>query len=374
MPRPSRQAINRQRQINQRVQQDFRTPGKPTAFSAISNVARSHNISREKAQEQLEHIDSYVLHKETKRPKQFNPYYVYKKRELMQADLIDIQKLSNFNNNVKYILLIIDVFSRKIFVYTLKSKRAQEMIQKLTQFLRDVGRPYPAAIMTDAGMEFWARAVRNLLNSRNIELRLASGTSKACYAERANKTLQILIYKYLSDRETAKYVDVLEDLVKSYNSRGHRSLEYLSPNDADKPQNQQQVLAIARRRVDKIKREKPKLKLGDMVRIKTDAKGVDPARRAYAEHFHGEYFVITRINRVLPVPMYYLRSMNTGEHIDGGFYYNELSRVRGDVFKIEKVIKRRGRGRNKQVFVKWKYFNDTWNEWIPENQIVETFN
>lgn len=359
---------------NDEIIQQYRTPGHPSAFSAPGNVARVQpGVGRKLATSALQEIDSYVLHKESKRPKTFNPYFVYKRRQLVQADLIDIRALSRSNSGVNYLLLAIDLFSRKIHVYPLKTKSANDMRAALGQYLNDLGRPTIKVFMTDAGLEFWNRPVKQLLRSKNIELRLAAGTSKACYAERANKTMQILIYKYLSDRETTKYIDVLQDLVSTYNKRGHRSLNFMSPNEADKPRNALAVRAIAVQRFSHVKRKKPTMKVGDVVRIKTLAAAPNPARRAYAKQYHGEYFTITRINLTLPIPLYYLKSMNSEEDIRGGFYSNELSKVSGNVFKIEKILRRRVRRGQNQIFVKWKHFDDRWNEWIPEANIVERF-
>lgn len=363
--------MNRRR--DDRIRKNFRSPGHPTAFSAPANIARQYNISEKKAKEILQEVDSYVLHKEYKRPKQYNPYYIYNRRELIQADLIDIRTLQQTNDGVNYLLLAIDVFTRKVHVYPLKRKTAVEMIKALRQYLHDLGPPTPKILMTDAGTEFWARNVRDFLGSKGIILQLAHGTSKASYAERANKTIQVLIYKYLSDQETTRYINVLPNLIKTYNSRGHRNLKYMSPNDADKPENEQRVRAIAVERYSKIRRKSPTLQLGDVVRIKTDPQNVDPARRAYAEQYKGEYFIIIRINKTLPIPLYYLVSMNTNEHIKGGFYSNELSKIQGDVFKIEEVLRERGRGNNKEILVKWKFFNDTHNSWIPARNIVQRF-
>lgn len=357
-----------------KIKDDYRTPGHPSAFSASANIARHSNVSKGKAQEALEHIDSYVLHKESKKPRKYNPYFVYERRELVQADLIDIRGLSSANDGVNHLFLLIDVFSRKVHVYPLRTKASGGMINAITQYFRTLGGPRPKSFMTDAGTEFLSRAFQTFLRTKNVEFRLAAGTSKACYAERANKTIQILIYKYLTDRETTRYIDVLQDLISTYNSRGHRSLQYMTPNEADRPENHERVLAIATERFGKVKRKKPTLQLADMVRIKTDPKTIDPARRAYAVQYHGEYFKIVRINRTLPIPLYYIKSMNTEETIEQGFYSNELSRARGDVFKVEKIIRRRGRGRNREVLVKWKYFDARWNQWVPANQIVEVFN
>ena len=73
------------------------------------------------------------------------------------------------------------------------------------------------------------------------------------------------------------------------------------------------------------------------------------------------------------IPLYYLESYDKSEKIQGGFYSFELTLVDTVVFRIEKVLrKRKYRGKN-QIFVKWKGFNDTYNEWIDEANVEQEF-
>lgn len=348
----------------------YRRPGHPAAFSAPQAVARELGVGASLAKKALEHVDSYVLHREYKRPRQFNPYFIYNRRDLVQADLIEMRDISARNDGVNYLLLLIDVFTRKIWMYALKRKTGGETRDALETWLNQL-RVKPKVLQTDHGREFWNRQVQELLRRENVSLQLAAGTSKAAYAERANKTMQILIYKYLTDRETVRYIEVLQDLVSTYNKRGHRSLQYMSPNDADKPRNQRRVRDIAMQRFSKIKRKKPKYKNGELVRIKTDSKAIVSSRRAYAEQFHGEFFRITRINTTLPIPLYYLKSVDDGGMLDEGFYGEEIQRVAGNVFKIERVIRWRGRrGRNREALVRWKYFGPQHDSWVDETEIT----
>jgi hypothetical protein len=120
-------------------------------------------------------------------------------------------------------------------------------------------------------------------------------------------------------------------------------------------------------------REGALLKCTDLVRVKTDPHKISQNRRAYAEQFTGEYFKIVRINRTMAVPMYYLRSINNNDMIEGAFYGEELQRQRGNVWKIERVLARRTRRGVAEVKVKWKNFSDDHNSWIPERDIVQRF-
>ena len=47
--------------------------------------------------------------------------------EIWAADLIDMQAFSKDNNGIKYLLTVIDIFSKKIWIVPLKRKTGQEV-------------------------------------------------------------------------------------------------------------------------------------------------------------------------------------------------------------------------------------------------------
>lgn len=362
-------------QLFNRVIEAYTTPGHPVAFSAPGTVAKYFNISYKKAKEILEHEESYTSHREYKKPRTYNPHYVHKRREQIQGDLIDIRDLSRVNRGYQYLLLLIDVFTKKIWLYPMKNKTGVESAGKIREWLESL-RTTPEILRTDNGKEFAARTVQAILTSYQVAWQVAFGTSKAAVAERANKTIQILIYKYLTQSETFKYIDVLEDLVESYNSRPHRSIGKMTPNEADLPRNQNRVHKIHMKRYRKLgnsRRTKLPFKNGDTVRVKIDSKIISRDRRAYAKQFTNEYFTIIGINRKMAKPMYYLKSMNSDEVIEGGFYKEELQLIRGSVFKIESVVGRRRRNGVVQLKVRWRYFNDSHDSWINQRDVTRVF-
>ena len=368
-------AANADDVMRERVLRAYRQPGHPVAFSAPDNVAKHFGISKKKAKEYLEHNESYTLHREFKQPPFYNPYYVRRRREQVQGDLIDVSRLSRENDDVKFLLLLIDIMTKKVWVLPLKSKSAAHMKTAMEGWLDSLVTK-PKIFKTDKGTEFTNRQVQGLLRSKNVEWQHAYGTLKACIAERANKSLQILLYKYMTEAETVRYIDKLASLVQTYNKRGHRTLKGMTPEEADLPQNEARVQAIFQQKYLKAashRRHRLPFSVGDLVRIKTDPRKISSSSRAYAIQFHGEYFRIYRINRTLAVAMYYLRSEDTGDNIEGGFYAQELQRIRGDVYRIERVIRRRVRNGRRQALVKWRYYSDRWNEWIDEANITQAF-
>ena len=48
--------------------------------------------------------------------------------EIWAADLIDMQAFSNNNNGIKYLLTVIDIFSKFVWIVSLKRKTGQEVV------------------------------------------------------------------------------------------------------------------------------------------------------------------------------------------------------------------------------------------------------
>ncbi len=364
--------------IQKKIIKLYKTPGHPIAFSAPNTVYRffKKRVPIDVIKSALEHTDVYSLHREYKRPKTYNPYYTVQRRKQFQADLIDIAALRRSNRGVNYILIIIDLFSRRVWAHPLKRKTAVETRDALSswiQLMKNEGSD-PTVFTTDAGKEFVNREVKHLMRTNHIKLIQTMNINKAAVCERANKSIQILIYKYLTDKGTTTYIDVLPQIITTYNKRRHRTLNYHSPNFADNPRNEVKIRSIHMARYGKINEKRPKhlkFSIGDTVRVKTEGKAPSTVRRAYLQQFKGELFKIERVNRRMPVPMYILKSMNDLEEIKGGFYANEITRVRGEAFKIEKILRRRGRGRNREYYVKWHYFDNRWNCWIKASDIED---
>lgn len=373
MPRPAPVVPLR---VLRAVKRAYVTPGHPVALSTPSRVAKHFSIPLSSAKETLEEIDGYTLHREYKQPRVYNPIYVHKRREQVQADLIDIGQLSAENGGVKFLLVLIDVMTKFVWLYPIRDKSASSMVSALRRWLNEID-VAPQRLKTDQGREFRNAPVQQLLRERGVVWEAAFGTKKASVCERVNKTLQILIFKYLTENETLKYVNVLPQLVETYNKRGHRTLEGLSPREADRPANERRVQAIFTEKygkMERLRKRKLPLKVGDIVRVKIEPRKISSDSRAYARQFKGEQFRIVRINRTLPIAMYYLKSLDDGEIIEGAFYKEELQRLKGDVYKVERVIReRRARGGGREYLVKWKDFGERHNSWVHERDIQRRF-
>ena len=66
------------------------------------------------------------VHKPAFKPKKFRKVMTYKINDIWSADIVDMQSLEKFNDGYKYILTVIDIFSRYAWAIPLKTKTAKE--------------------------------------------------------------------------------------------------------------------------------------------------------------------------------------------------------------------------------------------------------
>lgn len=351
----------------------YKTAGDILAFSGrtkVGNELKTDGASVNR--DLLSYNFAYGLHRFYRKPKYVNPYFIYFPREQIQVDLVDIKDLHKDNNGTKYLLTAIDIFTRKAWVYPMKDKRAITSVAIMRQLLEDVGPFLPKALFFDRGTEFINKLVQNLLKENNIKTILPNTEVKAAYVERFNLTLQRLLYMYMTQYNTFKYIDKLQHIVNTYNTRKHRSLgSIFSPNDAEKDENIDKVRYLQMEKRNKLidigNKMKPKFRVGDIVRIKSQP---GKFQRGYKQQFSQEYFQVIKIDNRFPIPTYRLKSLNIGDQIQGIFYENELQVIKGNTFWIEKVLKTRIRSRKKEFLIKWVGFGPQHNSWVKAKDML----
>lgn len=354
---------------------NYTNPSHPTAFAGVGNLRRFYKgqASAKEIDAALSSIYTYPMHRGTKKQSPRNPFYIYQLRQQLQMDLIDVQPLAEKNNGVKYLLIGIDSFSKFIWVVPMQNKEGKTSLNAIKNIISQIN-PNPRSILFDRGSEFRFHEVKRFFSQQKIKTIHPNSKIKAGIVERVNRSLQHLIYSYLTENQTEKYIDALPDLIKSYNSRGHRAIGFLSPEDAEKAENKNKVVNALIKYYDKIKQKvknrKEKFKVGDTVKVK---KNMGIFERGYYEQFSREYFKIIEIKRRMVVPTYIIKSLDNNETIEGGFYANEMQLITGNTFKVEKVIRQRKQRGRKQLLVKWLGFGPPHNSWINASAITADY-
>lgn len=354
-------------------------PKNKGAFSGSTLFHKSNpSLSQKKIKDEiLPTIPTFQKFRGKKRPSVYNPYFVRKKRKVIQSDLLHMlhpPKMKKDNKGFVYILVVQDIFSRKIWALPLKNKTGDTILKALKPILKKM-RPFKknTRFIIDRGTEYLNKKVKALLETEKIEI-VHPSDGHASHVERVILSLQRLLYQYIENKGGKKlnWLDFLPEAVSLINRRYHRIIK-MSPNEAENNINEKKVneaMSLYRQKAFKKQNQRKKqalsLKLNDYVRIQ---KWKNKFSRGYEKNFTTEVFRITKVLKHLPITMYTVSDLNE-QKILGNFYAEELSVVKGDVFLVEKIVKRKKINNIKYVLVKWEGFPSSYNTWEKESSII----
>lgn len=353
----------------------YEDPKSPACFTDAYNVLKEvrkqyPKTSIAKVKDVLQSIQAYTLHRRRRirfprlktRPAGFMTD--------VQVDLADFQKVASQNDNFKYMLVGVDVLSRRVFAAPTKSKASNHMIAAFNRLFRQMP-AIPRRIFSDKGVEFQAREVRNYLRSKEIHKLVADSPDvKAAVAERFIRTIKGRLYQYFTLNKTVRWIDVLPSLLEALNKSKSRATG-MRPIDINYNNAKHVWEKVYGSNNPPQTNSRPDFEEGDKVRI---AKQKLPFDKAYLPNYTNEIYEIRRVkygHRKEPVA-YDLKTRD-GVPLHGNFYAQELSRVKADAQKlltVEKVLKSRKRKNGVvEYLVKWKNLPEEEADWVTESML-----
>jgi len=109
------------------IQKLYLNPKEPGSFSGLSGFTKNQNKTKAVAIKALKKVPAYYLYKETKASK-YRPVVVHFPLYQITFDLLDLSKYSKFNEGNKFVLIVVDCFTRKFYAVALKNKKAETVI------------------------------------------------------------------------------------------------------------------------------------------------------------------------------------------------------------------------------------------------------
>lgn len=348
----------------------LKNPGSLGGVQAVwREVKKKHShISKKYVTDWLHNQATYTLHKPARKKYPTKKVVVGGIHLQLQADLADMQSLAKHNQNFRYILTVIDCFSRVAWAVPLKDKTGNTLVQAFRDYVLTDPKTLPVRIQVDKGTEFYNKGVKELMKKHNIDMFSTESPYKAQMVERFNRTLKEKLWKYMTLKQTSKWVDVLPDLLESYNTTPHSALpKNMAPMNVN-VQNQSEVWwhLYGDYFFNKKLRRKPKFDLGDTVRISKVKRTFD---KGYLPNYTEEIFVIESVLNTTP-PSYRVKDYS-GEIVEGIFYEQELTTAHDSgVYLVEEVVRRRGKGKNAELLVKWRGYPSSMNSWVAAATIL----
>lgn len=293
----------------------------PAGYGSIKNLVEESGLSRKKVLEYFKNSKTYTKYR--------TPVRKFKRlgvkslgiNHIWSLDLAFMEKLSSQNDNVKYLLIAVDVLSRFLHVQPMKgNKSASTAKQAFAKMLKHNSDMSPTKCWVDEGGEFEG-VFRQFCEGEGISIYHTFTETKSSFAERYIRTLKSVVYKYLEERQTTRYIGQLQNFVNLINSRVNRMTK-LAPQDV-RTEHTEYLITLNKDQHDYMmstNRSKPKFRIGQTVRV---AYKREPFDKGYKQSFSTEVYKIVRISSQQRPITYVLQDVER-RNILRRFYEREL--------------------------------------------------
>ena len=139
------------------------------------------------------------------------------KDNISAADLDEMESLSSNNKNVKYLLCVIDDFTKYAWVKRLRDKKDKTVLNAFNEIVSESNRK-PNKLWVIQGKGFYNKRMDKWLDNNDILMYFTYNEGKSVIAERFIETLKTKIYKTMTANDSKSYLRYLNKLVDRYNN------------------------------------------------------------------------------------------------------------------------------------------------------------
>lgn len=284
-----------------------------------------------------------------------------------QADLAMMNELQAENDGYLYFITCIDVLSRRMYAQPIRDKRPETIIAGMKAIFRRAG-TRPIKLCTDSGGEFTSAQFRNFLQEEDVvHLKAVTHeTLHATMAERANRTIKDRLYKYFSENNTVRWVNVIQRVVDAINRSVCRTTG-MRPIDVNYDNANDLKLRLYGHHYDRETNRKPRFKEGDNVRLLK----LKTMFRKGLSNYTDQIFKIAQVISDREQIVYRVKDY-FNRPVKGYFYERELVAApdfRETTHRVERVIRwrRKRNGNGREALVEWRGHGPEFNSWVDEN-------
>ena len=255
------------------------SPDKKAVGSGVKRVNTKITPQNEQLAEEL--------HKPIIRKFKKRKLYSTFKDNIWGVDLADMQSISKYYKGIRFLLCVIDIFSKYAWVVPFKDKKGISIVKAFQSILKQSNRKRNK-IWVDKGSQFYNVYFKKWLRDNNIVMYSTHNEGKSVVAERFIRTLKSKICKYMTSISKNVYIDKLDDIVDEYYNTYHTTIK-MKPAD---------VKDNTYINADKeINNKDPKFKVGNHVRI---SKYKNIFAKEYMPNWSEEVFVIKKVKDTVP--------------------------------------------------------------------------
>ena len=194
------------------------------SFGGKNLVKRKINASKKDLDNILSRSNVYTEFKEFRKPKLTPPIRTYGENYLWEADLMFFTHPTFAKNNdgYKYILAIIDTFTKMSFLLPLKSKETHHIANSVNNLFQ---KGKPKYLRVDGGGEFLSKAFSQMCKKNNVIMYVAMEPIKCAFIERYNRTFKRILVQIMEYNNSIRWVDYVPQTLEIYHNRYHKSLK-----------------------------------------------------------------------------------------------------------------------------------------------------
>lgn len=212
-------------------------PAYDNLYKAVKAAGHT-NIKKTDVKEFLENQkESELLKIKTKKKNKAGHITALYYTDIAQLDIYDLSKYAGSNKNYKYILALVDVFTRKAYVRPMKNKDINAVLTNLEDiFLED--NYIPHTITSDMDKTFISKKFQKLLENYIIyhDVIIAGNDHNILgIIDRFALTLKNIFSKIFIRYNKSNWIEHLYTIIKQYNNTKHSALDGLTPNQASQP-------------------------------------------------------------------------------------------------------------------------------------------
>src|SRR5579875_3287082 len=257
----------------------FFNPQTTGSYKKIYNLLLDEyaGISRQNVIDVIRTFESYQQRKHIPIRKSVRPIITNGPFERWQMDLIIFEKYAEYNKNNKYLLVVVDTFSKYTFIKILPNKSSRTIASSLIAIFEETKQKYgkvPKLLTSDNAKEFKSEIIKKLCERYKIQQKFSFPYSpqEQGQVERRNQDIKNIIFKHFINTKTYRYIDIINQILYNININTVNKTTGLTPdqimrNREHDDQIVENMKKIAINRANKIIRKAPMFKVGDKVRI-----------------------------------------------------------------------------------------------------------
>ena len=302
--------------MQRKLTEIYHTPSNPAGYGGLQKLQEATGATQSDLREFAENEDIYQKFKPARKKfaraeMKYEPY-----NSLWACDMIHLKSLAPYNDNKKYWLMVIETLSRQLSIELLETLKGDEMVAAFRRIIAK-RKSFCKNLWTDSGTDFFNPEMRLFTSFYRVNHYSTGNETKCFLVERLNRTILQKLWPILAKRNTWRYINILDQVVESYNNSRHSSLG-VSPNSIN-ANNYVPILNKLNKRFRK-QDKKPKYKRLQKVRIQY-LKG--PFQKSYSQTFSNATYIIDRVVKQTPKYVYHLKTQDN-KKILGGFYHYQI--------------------------------------------------